>query len=228
MGLAVRANLRRPVRRAHLTTEILLMSARIIAPAPLYTFLSYCNESLLEREVLDCGAGGECPPLALFADHGYRTHGVDISDKQLARARQFCKEHSIDLDLIRADMCDLPFDDESMSFVYSYDSICHMTKEEVAVAMQEITRVLRKGGLCFVNFLSVDDGRFGEGHQQALGEFTCEDDGETFLHCFFEDHEPEQYFRRFELLRREKRRFERFTDQGTHICADIGYIARKG
>lgn len=203
------------------------MNSTTIAPAPLYTFLSYCSESPLEREVLDCGAGGECPPLALFAEHGYRTHGVDISEKQLAVARQFCKEHAIDLDLILADMRDLPFDDESMSFVYSYSSICHMTKQEVAVAMQQITRVLKKGGLCFVDFLSVEDGRFGEGRQQAPGEFTCEDEGETFLHCFFEDNEPDQYFHCFELLRREKHRMERFTKQGSHVCADIGYIARK-
>ncbi len=203
------------------------MNAKVIAPGPLYTFLSYCNESPLEKEVLDCGAGGECPPLALFAEHGYRTHGVDISDKQLALARRFCKEHAIDLDLILADMRDLPFNDGSMSFVYSHNSICHMTKQEVSVAMQQITRVLKKGGLCFVNFLSVEDGRFGEGQQLGPGEFTCEEDGETYLHCFFEDNEPDQYFRCFELLRRENRRAECFTGKGAHVCGDIGYIARK-
>jgi SAM-dependent methyltransferase len=203
------------------------MSNTIIAPAPLYTFLSYCSESPLEKEVLDCGAGGECPPLALFAEHGYRVHGVDISDKQLALARQFCKEHAIDLDLILADVRDLPFDDESMSFVYSHDSICHMTKQEVAIAMREINRVLKAGGLCYVNFLSVEDGRFGEGQQLGPGEFTCQEHDETYLHCFFEDNEPDQYFGGFALLRREKHRTERFTDQGSHVCADIGYIARK-
>ena len=33
----------------------------------LYTFLLYCNDIEIKKEVLDCGAGGNCPPLAIYA-----------------------------------------------------------------------------------------------------------------------------------------------------------------
>ncbi|MGC1120504.1 MAG: hypothetical protein WBA22_05365 [Candidatus Methanofastidiosia archaeon] len=51
---------------------------------PLYAFLRECNASSLEKEVLDCGAGGERPPLALFYEYGYKTLGIDTSDEQIA------------------------------------------------------------------------------------------------------------------------------------------------
>jgi len=35
---------------------------------PLFDFLNECNKSTLEKKILDCGAGGGAPPLAIF--HG--------------------------------------------------------------------------------------------------------------------------------------------------------------
>ena len=44
---------------------------RIYYQIPLYRFLQYCSEYDISRSVLDCGAGGELPPLALFYENGY-------------------------------------------------------------------------------------------------------------------------------------------------------------
>ena len=197
------------------------MKTAIIAPAPLYTFLSCCNDSPLDKEILDCGAGGAEPPLALFFEYGYRTHGIDISEKQLEKAQQFCKDHRMELDISLGDMRDLPFADESMSFVYSYSSICHMTKKDVIIAMQEITRVLKAGGLCFVSFCSA------KGEARGPGEYAYEDEGETGVHSLYGDTEPDAYFGNFTYLRKERRRVERSTEQGKHDWAEIDYIVKK-
>ncbi|MGB2987405.1 MAG: class I SAM-dependent methyltransferase [Phycisphaerae bacterium] len=207
--------------------ETLKMKKTIIAPAPLYTFLSYCNDSPLEKEVLDCGAGGSEPPLALFFEYGFRTHGIDISEKQVAHARQFCKDHCMELDISQGDVRELPFTDESMSFVYSYASICHMTKNDAGIAMQEITRVLKRGGLCFVSFCSVDGGRCGEEQARGPGEYDYEEDGEKGIHSLYSDTEPDNFFQNYTYLRKEKRWVERFTEQGKHVWTEIGYIAKK-
>ncbi|MHC4695882.1 MAG: class I SAM-dependent methyltransferase, partial [Planctomycetota bacterium] len=98
------------------------MKTTITAPGPLYTFLSYCDDNPMEKEILDCGAGGSEPPLALFFEHGYKTHGIDISEKQLQKAWKFCKDNGMELDISAGDMRELPFADESMSYVYSYAS----------------------------------------------------------------------------------------------------------
>jgi hypothetical protein len=37
--------------------------------------------------------------------------------------------------------------------------------------MKEMKRVLRKGGILYVNFLSVDDSEFGKGRKVRDGEF---------------------------------------------------------
>jgi len=43
---------------------------------PIVDFLELCNASVLEKNVLDCGAGGKCPPLTLFRDQGYETRSI--------------------------------------------------------------------------------------------------------------------------------------------------------
>jgi SAM-dependent methyltransferase len=203
------------------------MRDRITVQAPLYTFLSYCNDSELGKVVLDCGAGGATPPLALFHEQGYKTFGVDISAAQVRLARKFCQEHAVDLGIVRGDMRNLPFASGSMSFVYSIDSICHMTKNEVSRSVSEVVRVMREDGLCFISFLSVDDDRCGRGTRLGTGEFFSVERGEQMLHSFYEDTEPAPYFSTLTLIRREKRRIERFRSGRSHGWAAIDYIARK-
>ena len=203
------------------------MKRTIIASAPIYTFLSYCNDSPIDKEVLDCGAGGSSPPLALFFEYGYRTHGIDISERQLEKTRQFCVDHGIELGMAKGDMRDLPFRSESMSFVYSYASICHMTKSDVSVAMQEITRVLKRGGLCFISFCAAPDRCLCGNEPEEPGEYPYEEDGETGVHSIFGDTEPDRYFQPFTYLQKEKRQIEHFGKQGEHGWAELLYFAKK-
>ncbi|MFT8347937.1 class I SAM-dependent methyltransferase [Clostridium saccharoperbutylacetonicum] len=87
----------------------------------LYKFLNYCNQSDLEKVVLDCGAGGNCPPLALFSDFGYKTYGIELSDSQIEKAKEFSKVNNIDINISKGNMTSLPFDNESISFIYYYN-----------------------------------------------------------------------------------------------------------
>jgi cyclopropane fatty-acyl-phospholipid synthase-like methyltransferase len=96
--------------------------------SPLYTFLRYCERSSLPKEILDCGAGGEDPPLYIFHSLGCTSHGVEISEEQLKKARGFCDAKGIELNIRRGDMRTLPFEGCSFSFVYSYDTVFHMPK----------------------------------------------------------------------------------------------------
>jgi ubiquinone/menaquinone biosynthesis C-methylase UbiE len=115
----------------------------------LYTFLLYCDDIEIKKEVLDCGAGGNCPPLSIFAEHGYKTHGIDIDDKQIELAKEFEVTQGLDLGITKGDMKELPYEDNSISFIYSYNSIFHMSKKEILKAIIEIRRVLSVGGLTY-------------------------------------------------------------------------------
>jgi SAM-dependent methyltransferase len=198
-----------------------------VTSAPLYTFLSYCNESPLPKEILDCGAGGSPPPLALFHQQGYETHGIEISTEQLEKARRFCVARGLDLDIAQGDMRRLPFADESLSFVYSYASICHMTKSDVAITLGEIVRVLRRGGLCFVSFCASHDRLVAGGHSEAPGEYAYEENGEAGVHSIFAEAETDSLFQSLEVIQKEKRRIERFAEQPAHGWAELLYFAKK-
>lgn len=188
----------------------------------LYTFLLYCNDVELCKEVLDCGAGGNCPPLAIFAQHGYKTQGIEIDDRQIQLARKFEIENGLELNIAKGDMRKLPYEDNSISFIYSYNSIFHMSKREISEAISEIRRVLPLGGLTFINFASIHDQRAKAGKQVGEGEYLQIERGEEILHSYFQDNEAEKFFDGFNILYKENRVREGRTQSGGTIR--LGYL----
>ena len=200
------------------------MVVEVIWATPLYKFLHLCNASPLAKEVLDCGAGGSNPPLSLFYQYGYKTYGIEIADGALKEVQRFCAENDMALNIIGGDMRSIPFPNESFSFVYTYNAIDFMTKPDIAISMGEITRVLKLDGLCYVNFLSVDDVESWEPFcETAPAKDLLKSEG--FSH--FEDSEADVYFEAFEIVRKEKRLVEKLWEGRRLKQADIEYIARK-
>lgn len=193
----------------------------------LYNFLRYCNECELERVVLDCGAGGNMPPLALFARHGYKTFGLEIDDTALLRAKAFEQENGYELHITKGDMRKLPFEDGSISFIYSYNTIFHMKKQDIAEAIQEMKRILRPGGLIFVNFLSHHDFGYGEGEETGKGEYLQMEGGRPTLHVYHEDDEAEAYFEDMAFLLKENRVLKRLFEGEKIRQGYIDYIVKK-
>lgn len=203
----------------------------VIGATPLYKFLKYCNSSSLEKIVLDCGAGGDNPPLQIFSDHGYETYGIEISGEALKQAQKFRKENSMKLNLLKGDMRKIPFKDETFSFVYTYNTIHMMPKEDVASAMSEMERVMKAKGLCFVNFVSADEPPPSDAIETRKGEFLKKTPwrGVNYsnIDSYFEDNEADVFFSNFEVIHKEKRIIERITEGEKIMQAFIDYIARK-
>jgi ubiquinone/menaquinone biosynthesis C-methylase UbiE len=118
----------------------------------------------------------------------------------------------------------IPCPDETFSFVYSYNAIDFMTKPDIAVSMSEITRTLKPDGLCYVNFLSVDDAETWEPFCETASARDLLK-SERFAH--FEDNEADVYFRDFEVVRKEKRLTDKLWEGRVLRRAEIEYIARK-
>jgi SAM-dependent methyltransferase len=190
---------------------------------PLYEFLRQCNASPLERNVLDCGAGGREPPLALFYQQGYRTYGVEIAEGALEEAHEFCRETGMALNIMRGDMRSLPFVEEMFSNVYTFNAIFFMTKPDIRISMQEIARVLKRGGLCYANFISVEDPDDRPFCETAPARHLLK--SERFAK--HQDDEADAYFAGFEILRKEKRWVDKAHGRGRLIQVGIEYIARK-
>jgi len=98
-----------------------------------------------------------------------------------------------------------------------------MTKPDIAVAMREIERVLKPGGLCYVNFVSVDDPDDRPFCETAPARHLLK--SERFAKR--EDNEADAHLRRFEIVRKEKRLIDKAHGIGRFRQAYVEYIARK-
>jgi SAM-dependent methyltransferase len=201
-----------------------ILVKEVIWATPLYEFLRRCNASPLTKVVLDCGAGGSQPPLSLFYQYGYQTYGIEIAETQLKEAQIYCLDNDMPLGIIRGDMRCIPFPDKAFSYIYSFNAIDFMTKPDIALSMREITRVLKSEGLCYVNFLSVDDAETWEPFCKT-GPAIKLLKSESFAH--FEDTEADTYFEAYDILRKEKRLQDKLWEGKLRKRADIEYIARK-
>ena len=190
---------------------------------PLYEFLRHCNASPLAREVLDCGAGGTRPPLSLFYQYGYKTCGLEIACEALAEAAGFCRQNDLPLNVLRGDMRRIPFPSGAFSFVYSYNAIFFMTKPDIALALREMERVLRRRGLVYVNFMSVDDPDWDPFCETAPTKALLR--SERFAH--HGDNEADAYFAHFEILRKEIRLIDKVHGKQRIKQAYVEYIAQK-
>jgi len=199
------------------------MVPEVIWATPLYEFLRQCNESSLPRTVLDCGAGGSHPPLVLFHAYGYSTCGIEIQEEALQRARQFCKERSVTLNVFRGDMRAIPFASQAFSFVYAFNAVFFMIKPDIERSVREIIRVLKPGGLCYVNFKSVDDPDDRPFCESAFARHLLH--SERFAK--HEDNEADQYFAGLEIVRKEKRREDKVHGTGRLVQVYVEYIAKR-
>ena len=201
----------------------------IFRQTQLYKFLNYCNENEanLEKCVLDCGAGGNCPPLALFSEFGYKTYGIEMSDSQIEKAEIFSKEHNVELNIFKGDIRELNFANESISYIYSYNTIFHMKKVDIAKAVDEIKRVLKPGGICFINFLSINDGDYGQGDKVGEGEFLQSEGDEKVIHTYYDIDEAETHFKDMKILFKESRILERIYEGEKIKQGYIDYIVQK-
>ena len=199
----------------------------LIRQFPVYRFLWFCEKSELEKKVLDCGAGGILPPLTLFNQRGYETHGVDISDTQVHKAKEFSTKLGLDLNITKGDMRKLPYENESFSFVYSYNTIFHLTKEDIKVALNEITRVLKRNGLFYANFLSTDDNLCGKGEEIGKGEYLQKEGNDEVVHTFFEDDELKDYIGNFDIILLEKTKEQNPKRWGDYTASFFHYILQK-
>ncbi|MDU6037865.1 MAG: class I SAM-dependent methyltransferase [Clostridium butyricum] len=199
----------------------------IFKQIPLYRFIMFCNETAMNKKVLDCGAGGDCPPLSLFSEYGYETHGIEFNSKQLEKANIHASKKNQNLNIERGDMRKLNFENESFSFVYSYNSVFHMTKSDVLKSINEMKRVLKSEGLLFVNFLTTKDYRCGTGVAMGENQYEQMDDYIPVIHSYFDEDEPEEYFNNMKILYKESRVLERIFEGKKIRQGFVDYIVKK-
>ena len=109
--------------------------------------------------VLDLGCGAGVPATLWLAQRGFDVTGVDLSERQLALARELVP----DATFLKADMTELDFGPRTFGAVVAFHSIIHVPREEHPALLQKIHRWLEPGGLFLATLTLTDfDGEDGD------------------------------------------------------------------
>ena len=168
------------------------------------------------------------PSIKSVAQYGYKTIGIETNAEQFQKANRFAEMRGQNLNIQHGDMRSLSFGDESISFVYSYNSLFHMRKEEVRQSILEMKRVLKPNGLLFVNFLTVKDFRVGEGVDLGDNQYEQMEDHEPVIHSYYDYNEADGMFDDMNLIYKEDYRVLERIYEGQKIRQGfIDYILKK-
>ncbi|MFC2070589.1 class I SAM-dependent methyltransferase [Chloroflexota bacterium] len=81
----------------------------------------------------------------------FELYGVDFSIEMLSLARKYARKFEFTVNLFLADVCNLPFADESFDSAISVATYHHIKdKKEQLTALSELKRVLKPGGEAFI------------------------------------------------------------------------------
>jgi len=101
------------------------------------------------RTLLDIGCNWGRWTIAA-ARAGWRPTGIDLAKKSVGAARRVAEQLGVEAEYVVGDARELPFGDESFDAVFSYSVLQHLAKEDVPRAVAEVRRVLRPGGVVWV------------------------------------------------------------------------------
>jgi len=86
---------------------------------------------------------------------GYRAIGIDPSLKAVRAARRVAAQLGVGAEYVVGDARYLPFREGTFEKVFSYSVLQHLPKQDAALAIAEINRVLRPGEECLVQMPNV-------------------------------------------------------------------------
>ena len=84
------------------------------------------------------------------AEKGWRATGIDRGKKSVQAAKRIAEQLGVAADYVLGDVRELPFPDASFDAVFSYSVLQHLAKDDVRTVVAEIRRVLRPGGIVWI------------------------------------------------------------------------------
>jgi len=81
---------------------------------------------------------------------GFDLYGVDFSTEMLKFARKYSQKFGFAVELTLADVCHLPYPDETFDWAISVATYHHIRGEGQQAALNELRRILKPGGEAFI------------------------------------------------------------------------------
>ena len=118
-------------------------------PAPESFYLLYRWKNQHKKSFLDLGCGLGRHTI-LFASNGFDVSAFDISENAIERTDKWAKELGLSINIKQGDMLNIPFEDESMDCILCMNVISHTDTKGTYKIADEIKRVLKSGGECYL------------------------------------------------------------------------------
>ncbi len=102
---------------------------------------------------LGCGLGRHS---ILFGKNGFNVSCFDISEEAINRTKKWANEEELSFNYQIGDMLKLPYNDNSFDCILCMNVISHTDTEGMRIIINELKRVLRDDGECYLTLGSKD------------------------------------------------------------------------
>ncbi len=175
---------------------------------------------------IGCGAGNNLWALAL---EGFKVYGIDGSQTAIEMAKDIFKKFQIEGNLRVGDFTEkLPYEDEKFDLVFDRGSITCVEYEDAKRTIQEVYRVLKKGGYFFFNPYSIFHTSYITAKNRANNRYVLTENGSiagTGYVCFYGMIEAMKIIDQFEVL--EFKELILKDEINGHIHGEFEIICRK-
>ena len=137
-----------------------------------------CGENGRQVKSLECGCGGATVSV-YFSKKGYKIFAFDFVNEALQLARRNFRKAGGQGEPFFADVENIPMKNNVFDVVMSFGLIEHFPEDKVEAQIKEMVRVLKPGGLLFLDI-------YARGYHLKKKSFQCENIGRifNFVACF--------------------------------------------
>jgi ubiquinone/menaquinone biosynthesis C-methylase UbiE len=163
-------------------------------------------QSKKSLKIMDIGGGGG-RHIHLLCELGLAAYGIDISLTGLRYTQARIAERRWNAGLAQASMVALPFQPATFDAVISYGVYYYGKQTDMRAAIQEVHRLLKKGGKAFVVLRTAADYRYGKGEPIEPDTFRIsirETNEEGTIQHFLREEAVFEYFSSFSRVDLEK------------------------
>lgn len=128
---------------------------------------------------LGCGHGADFLPFT----QNFELYGVDFSGGMLKLARKYAEKFNFEVDLAVADVCYLPYNNETFDWAISVATYHHLKGEDQLAALRELSRILKPKGSAFITVWNRWQPRFWFSGQEIFVPWRIK--GETLSRYYY-------------------------------------------
>ena len=154
-----------------------------------------------KKDFLDLGCGLGRHTIQ-FAKAGFNTAGFDLSEESIRRTAKYAKAEKLDIALKVGDMLELPYPDASFDCILCRNVISHTDTAGMRQIVEELKRVLRPEGECYLTLGSKETWGFKQ-DWPVVDENTkirIEDGPENGIPHFYADYDLiQELFKDFKI-----------------------------